>query len=61
MARGIDFRLWKDTMTHKLIGAVAFSPDASLRSSVPQLSKVVVPPAVQMVMSEAAEEAVKVY
>ena len=59
LARGIDLRLWKDTLTHKVVGAVCFGPEATLQAEPAPLAQMVVPVAVQMALVEAAEESVK--
>jgi hypothetical protein len=59
LARGVDLRLWKDTLTHKVVGAVSFGPDATQQAQPPPLAQMVAPAALQMAMGEAAEEAVK--
>lgn len=59
LARGIDLRLWKDTLTHKVVGAVCFGPEATQQAQPAPLQQMVVPAALNLVMGEAAEESVK--
>ena len=59
LARGIDLRLWKDTLTHKVVGAVCFGPDATQQAKPAPLAQMVASAALNLVMAEAAEEAVK--
>jgi len=59
LARGVDFRLWKDSLSHQVHGIVRFGPDATLQSPIAEVANLVVTAAVQMALGEAAEEAVK--